>query len=47
MYWFYLADIPKKKILLNQEESKHITKVLRYGIGDTVYLNDGKGSVYQ
>ena len=47
MYWFYLADIPKKKIFLNQEESRHITKVLRYGIGDTVYLNDGKGSVYQ
>lgn len=47
MYWFYLADIPKEKIFLNQEEARHITKVLRYGIGDTIYLNDGKGSVYQ
>ncbi len=47
MYRFYLADIPLEKINLSQEECRHITKVLRFGVGDIVYLTDGKGSIHQ
>ncbi len=36
-----------KEIFLNEQESRHAVKVLRYDIGDTLHLTDGKGHFYQ
>jgi len=46
MYRFYLPHIPKENFFLNQEESRHITKVLRFSVGDSVFISDGKGSIH-
>ena len=35
------------KVFLSEEESRHITKVLRLKIGDMIELLDGLGAVYQ
>ena len=45
MQLFYLED-PQQEIILDTEESKHITKVLRKKAGDILYFTNGKGSVY-
>lgn len=44
---FYAPDIGAQgNFLLALEESRHVTKVLRLGKGDSLELIDGKGSVY-
>lgn len=45
MQLFYLED-PQQEIILETEESKHITKVLRKKAGDILYFTNGKGSLY-
>lgn len=46
MHVFYTPDISGDTYALNEEESKHCTKVLRLGIGAMVYLIDGVGGLY-
>lgn len=47
MHVFYTPDISSNEYVLNEEESKHCTKVLRLGIGSLVYLIDGIGGLYK
>lgn len=46
MHIFYTPDIHSDKYLLNEEESKHCTRVLRLKEKDQVNLVDGKGGFY-
>lgn len=43
---FYSEHIDGKEILLDADESRHATQVLRKRIGDEVLVMDGKGSLY-
>ena len=47
MHIFYTPDIASNNYTLNQEESKHCSKVLRLIAGDIVYLIDGRGGFYK
>ncbi|WP_316813457.1 16S rRNA (uracil(1498)-N(3))-methyltransferase [Pedobacter heparinus] len=47
MHVFYTPDISSDVYVLNEEESRHCTKVLRLGIGAQVYLIDGLGGLYK
>ncbi|TDO20098.1 16S rRNA (uracil(1498)-N(3))-methyltransferase [Pedobacter duraquae] len=49
MHVFYTPDIEDGAgaYALNEEESRHCSKVLRLGIGDQVSLVDGRGGLYQ
>lgn len=47
MHLFYTPDINGSEYLLNEEESKHCTKVLRLKENDIVYLVDGNGGFYK
>lgn len=46
MHLFYTPDVTTDFYTLSEEESKHCTRVLRLGQGDTVYLIDGAGGMY-
>lgn len=45
MYLFYTPDIDTSHCL-NEEESGHCVRVLRYGQGDEILLTDGRGTTY-
>ncbi|HWW42798.1 16S rRNA (uracil(1498)-N(3))-methyltransferase [Pedobacter sp.] len=47
MHVFYTPDINADQYTLNEEESRHCTKVLRLTLGDHVFLIDGKGGFYE
>ncbi|RZL48423.1 MAG: 16S rRNA (uracil(1498)-N(3))-methyltransferase [Pedobacter sp.] len=47
MHVFYTPDIHSDHYTLNEEESRHCSKVLRLVIGDEIYLIDGKGGFYK
>lgn len=47
MHVFYTPDIQTDVYTLNEEESKHCSKVLRLSISDIVFLIDGKGGLYK
>lgn len=47
MHVFYTPDINSNPYTLNEEESKHCSKVLRLVVGDVVQLIDGKGGFYE
>jgi len=49
MHVFYTPDIEEgaATYALNEEESRHCSKVLRLGIGDRVALVDGRGRLYE
>ncbi|HXI00429.1 MAG TPA: 16S rRNA (uracil(1498)-N(3))-methyltransferase [Sphingobacteriaceae bacterium] len=46
MQLFYTPDINSDLYILNEEESRHCTKVLRLQKGDTITLTDGRGTLY-
>ena len=46
MHLFYAPNITTPEYLLNEEEAKHCTRVLRLTAGSTIYLVDGKGGFY-
>jgi len=46
MNLFYSEKITEPITTLSEEESKHIVRVLRKTLGDTVYFTDGKGFNY-
>ena len=41
----FFTENTKKEITLTNEESKHITKVLRKKAGDKINFTDGKGNL--
>lgn len=47
MHVFYTPDIGSDVYVLNEEESRHCTRVLRLGTGAVVYLIDGVGGLYK
>ena len=46
MHVFYTPDLNGETYILNEEESRHCSKVLRLTKGDQVQLIDGKGGFY-
>lgn len=46
MQLFYAPEITPPFYTLNEEESKHAVRVLRLGVGDTLNITDGKGSLF-
>lgn len=47
MNLFYTADIDSEIYTLNEDESKHIIKVLRLKLGSFINLTNGKGTFYK
>ncbi|MFI5451757.1 16S rRNA (uracil(1498)-N(3))-methyltransferase [Pedobacter sp. UC225_61] len=47
MHVFYTPDITSNHYTLNEEESRHCSKVLRLTSGDIIHLIDGKGGLYE
>ena len=47
MNLFYSAKIAGPTHQLNEEESRHIAKVLRLKPGDTIFLTDGNGNLFE
>ena len=43
MHLFYSSNISDNTITLDNEESKHLAKVLRLEMGENVHVIDGKG----
>lgn len=43
MQLFYKENISESEILFDSEESRHLTKVLRKKVGDSIQVTDGKG----
>lgn len=43
--FFYQNDLTIDEFQLSEEESRHITKVLRKQVGDTIQCIDGKGNI--
>lgn len=46
MQLFYAPEITPPDYTLSEEESKHCIRVLRLGLGDSIYLTDGRGALY-
>ncbi|MFA6275943.1 MAG: 16S rRNA (uracil(1498)-N(3))-methyltransferase [Pedobacter sp.] len=47
MHVFYTPDITSNQYTLNEEESRHCSKVLRLTVGDIIHLIDGMGGLYE
>jgi len=47
MILFYTTEIKENHAVLNQEETRHCTHVLRKQLGDIIQLVDGKGNFYE
>ena len=52
MYLFYATQIPSdasvgQSVVLDDEESAHAVRVLRYTAGDTIHIADGRGKMYE
>ncbi|RYE40149.1 MAG: RsmE family RNA methyltransferase, partial [Sphingobacteriales bacterium] len=47
MHIFYTPGLSSETFMLNEEESRHCSKVLRLGLGDVVHLIDGKGGLFE
>ena len=46
MNLFYLPGISEGHLLLDEDESQHVLKVLRYQVGDELPVTDGLGNLY-
>ena len=51
MYLFYATNIPPtatigQTIVLDDDQSAHAVRVLRYTAGDTIHIADGRGNMY-
>lgn len=46
MHWFFSKEIVPGFFNFDLDESKHITRVLRLGSGDVVFLTDGSGNLF-
>ena len=47
MQLFYAPEISLPRYTLPEEESKHCVRVLRMGVGDELFLTDGKGTLHR
>jgi len=46
-FLFYSTEISESKVLLDNFDTKHLTKVLRASVGERVLVTDGQGSIYR
>ena len=46
MEYFFSTQLENNKIILSKEESVHCLRVLRYRIGDKIYVTDGRGNQF-
>ena len=48
MRLFYNKDLSQddSRLIIDREESRHIVKVLRKKVGDTIYITNGKGILF-
>ncbi len=46
MHWFYSANLQPGEYEFDQEESKHIARVLRLKTGDKIILTNGSGKIF-
>lgn len=47
MQLFYAPDITPPEHTLGEEESKHCVRVLRLGVGASIHITDGRGTIYR
>ena len=47
MLLFYTPNISGNTHILDEQESKHVSRVLRLQAGDIINLTDGKGSIFE
>jgi 16S rRNA (uracil1498-N3)-methyltransferase len=47
MHLFYSPAVNIDSISLGEEEARHCSRVLRLGLGDTVYITDGLGTLHE
>lgn len=47
MNLFYFPSIVSGTFTLDEQESKHIVRVLRLSAGDKIYITDGKGNLFE
>ncbi len=47
MQIFYSTNINDDQVSLTEQEAQHCKKVLRHVIGDTIYVMDGAGGLYE
>ncbi len=47
MQLFYAPDFVSPEYTLSEEESRHAVRVLRFGVGDTLYITDGRGNLFR
>jgi 16S rRNA (uracil1498-N3)-methyltransferase len=46
LYFTSIQDISAEKIIIEGEEFKHITKVMRHVVGDEIYVTNGCGNIF-
>ena len=44
---YYSNDTVDSYIQMSEEESKHISKVMRHSVGEEIFVTDGKGTIYK
>ncbi len=44
---YFSDDIVDNYIQMSEEESRHISKVMRHSVGEDLYVTDGKGTIYK
>lgn len=44
---YFSNDIADSYIQMSEEESKHISKVMRHSVGEELFVSDGKGTIYK
>jgi len=47
LYFSDYVDNEKRLIHISGDEAKHIVRVMRHSTGDTIYITDGKGIIFQ
>ena len=47
MNLFYAPDISDQFYTLNKDDSNHLVRVLRIKVGETVFVTDGKGMLFE
>jgi len=44
---YFSDDIADSYIQMSEEESRHISKVMRHSVGEELFVTDGKGTIYK
>jgi len=46
LYYSSFGNIKGNKIIISEDDYKHIAKVMRHSIGDEIYITDGNGKIF-